>query len=415
MASFKNGKIKFGFLETASSGGTLTLTSSSVSHQVITGTLAHTVQLPDATTMGNDLAHTIINASTGVVTVKLNDGSTTLITLAAGQGAQLFLTDNSTSNGTWITKIGGASASPGLGASVNGSVVTTGNRGLFSGNAVGPSTQIDYVIISTLGSTSNFGSLTVARGTSGAFASSVRGVFSGGDTSNNAGSTPSSVIDYVIMANLSNAINFGNLTIGRNFTGGCSNATIGLTCGSYSGATYPSSCDQVTIATAANATNFGNFLFGASGLAGCASTTRGLFGMGASGSGTQIGYYTFASASTATTFGTLAVSRSNGAGASNATRGLFAGGNTGSNFANIDFVTIATTGNATNFGNLTLARTGFGGCASQSYAVFAGGNPGPVNTMDYVTIATLGDAAAFGSLSTTKVNIAGCSNAHGGL
>lgn len=418
MASWKQGKIKFGFLETATSGGTLTLTASSLQYQILTGSSSHTVVLPSATTMVTGIAFSIVNVSTGSVTVKLNDASTVLITLASGQGAAMYLIDASTSNGVWAPKTGGTSSAAGIVAyAPTGTTISAGSRGLFGGNAIGPSASVEYVIMSSVSNSAAFGNLTVARGTNAAFGSSTRSVFSGGDTSNNAGTTPSSVIDYFLNASLSSAISFGNLTITRNFTSGCSNSTIGLTCGAYNGAVYTITCDQVTIATAANATNFGNFLFTAAGLAGCASTTRGLFGMSSSGNGTQIAYYTFAAASAATTFGALATSRSNGAGASSATRGLFGGGNTGSYFALIDYVTIATTGTANNFGNLTAARTGLAACASPTYAIFAGGNLSgtPSSVLDYVSIATLSNASVFGALTNAKNNPAGCSNAHGGL
>lgn len=415
MASFKNGKVRFGQLETASSGGTLTLVASSLEYQIINGTLAHTVKLPDATTMATGLAHTVINASTGSVIVQLNDGSTTLLTLAAGQGAKLFLTDNSTSNGTWTTKAGGSAAAAGFGSVAPGTTIGSGSRAVFGGDG---GTAIEYVIMATTSTAAIFGQLTTARECSAnACASSTRGVWGGG------GSSLTAVIDYITFDTLANALSFGSLTAGaRGTIGACSNATRGL----FAGGQTPSTSaiiEYITIASTGNSTSFGNLTTGRYQLAGCASTTRGVWGggdvSGATGNNT-IDYVTIASTGNATSFGTLTVSKFGLGSCSTSVRGIFGGGDGGGGGAYtavIGYITIATTGNATSFGNLFTARRNIGAASSLSYGLFAGGQNGSGNQslIDYVTIATTADALNFGNLTTNRRLLGGCSNAHGGL
>ena len=100
MSFFKNGALVNLLVSTATSGGTLTLTASSFQYQVFTGTSNHTVVLPNATTMKAGMVFTIINSSSGVITVQYNDTSVAT-TVAAGTSKDLVLFDNSTSNGTF--------------------------------------------------------------------------------------------------------------------------------------------------------------------------------------------------------------------------------------------------------------------------------------------------------------------------
>lgn len=58
-----------GYTSTATSGGTTSLTITSNNQQYFTGTLSHTVQLPDVTGLAQGLGYQITNNSTGVITV----------------------------------------------------------------------------------------------------------------------------------------------------------------------------------------------------------------------------------------------------------------------------------------------------------------------------------------------------------
>jgi hypothetical protein len=87
---------------TVSAAGTTVLTAASSFTQVLTGTLAQTYQLPDATTLTNGASFQFNNNSTGALSI-VNNGSGPVATVAAGGATQLFLTSTSTANGTWDT------------------------------------------------------------------------------------------------------------------------------------------------------------------------------------------------------------------------------------------------------------------------------------------------------------------------
>ena len=106
MAYFKS---TFGLIErltiTATTGGTLNLANNSRTYQQLTGTLAHTVVLPEANAASPNncplsLEFVIMNRSTGMVTVNYFGGSLAK-TIAANSQATFRLVDNSTSTGTW--------------------------------------------------------------------------------------------------------------------------------------------------------------------------------------------------------------------------------------------------------------------------------------------------------------------------
>tara|TARA_R100000900_G_scaffold36027_1_gene29715 strand:- start:15 stop:1955 length:1941 start_codon:yes stop_codon:yes gene_type:complete len=295
-------------------------------------------------------------------------------------------------------------------------------RGLFAGyHAPSHSNSIDLVTIPTLGNSSDFGNLTVARGRGGAASSLTRLIVFGGETPS---SGVSDVIDSVEFVSQGNAADFGNLSVTRYQLGGLSNQTRGVNCGGYHGTpgVFFNTIDYVTIATAGNASDFGD-LSGTRGSCGTtSSSTRGLIMGGRTPSNTNIiEYITIGSTSNVTDFGDLTDVTSTNAGASSATRGLSAGGlNPGDSAGvnTIEYITIASTSNATNFGDLTVARYIVAGMSNSLRAVFGGGKaPSDSNVMDYVTIASTGNAADFGDLITASAGITEgqCSDSHGGL
>ena len=190
----------------------------------------------------------------------------------------------------------------------------------------------------------------------------TRGLFAGGNSAVD-------IIEYVNIASTGNAIDFGNLTKGRQESRGLSNRTRAL----WAGDSVPASdntIDVVTIASTGNAQEFGDL-----------TLARGSLG--------AVG---------------------------NSTRAVFCGGYASPAIKSniLDFITIATTGNATDFGDSTVANIrNTGGCSSQTRGVFGGGDL--VNTMEYITIAATGNAIDFGDLQATTHSMAGCSNGHGGL
>ncbi len=89
-----------GLTSITSAAGITTLTVSSNQYQVVVGTTTQTIVLPDATTLADGTSFTIINQSTGVVTIN-NAIPTTIYTLGSGASVQLILTANGISAGVW--------------------------------------------------------------------------------------------------------------------------------------------------------------------------------------------------------------------------------------------------------------------------------------------------------------------------
>lgn len=299
---------------------------------------------------------------------------------------------------------------------------TQGNTapiGLFAAGS-GTITNIDKVIIATLGNSTDFGDTTISRGGGAAcgIASSTRGIFAGGYDGN--ASAKTNVIEYVTISTASNATDFGDLTEARQMPAGASSSTRGVI--AAGGASSLSNViDYITIASTGNATDFGDTTQARDGPGGVSSSTRGVFGGGYKAthptSSNVMDYITIASTGNASDFGDLTVARNYvGGGISSGTRGIFQGGGDVSfnGLNHIDYITIASTGNATDFGDLLTSKYGVGGTSSSTRGVMAGGSSDS-NVIQYITIASTGNAADFGDLITGSTYTAGCSNVHGGL
>ena len=296
---------------------------------------------------------------------------------------------------------------------------TQSGRGVISGGVQGASTAqtvIDYVNISTLGNALEFGRLTTATSRQAGCASETRGLFGGGESTTN-------VIEYITIASAGNTIDFGDLTASnaRGTLGACSSSTRGIFAGGRSPANS-NVIDYVQISTIGNALDFGDLVLARQWNASCSSPTRGISAGGETPSLTSmIDCITISSTGNAIKFGDLITAKSNTAnGVSNNVRGLFGGGQNSSpgETSIIDYITIASFGNAINFGNLTTTAQQPTGTSNSIRGIFAGGQRSPVtngNTIDYVTIASTGNAQDFGDLTVGRWAPAACSDSHGGL
>ena len=132
-------------------------------------------------------------------------------------------------------------------------------RGVMGGG-LGPSStinNIDYITISTLGNTQDFGDLTVARFGFGGCSNAVRGVFGGGASSTGP-IVKTSVIDFITIASTGNATDFGDRTISDVYNGAASSPTRAIFSGDYQVVTM----DFVEIMTTGNAQDFGDLTLG---------------------------------------------------------------------------------------------------------------------------------------------------------
>jgi hypothetical protein len=296
-----------------------------------------------------------------------------------------------------------------------------GNRGVFFGGGYGGSpavayNTIDYITISTLGNALDFGDLTQVISTTGASASSTRGIRYGGYIS---GGTSSNVIDYVTISSTGNAVDFGDT-----YPDGGVQSSIGLSNGTralFGGGWSPTrnAISYVTISSTGNALYFGDLTQGRANSAAFASSTRGIWAAGglvapALGASNVIDYVTIATTGNAVDFGDT-ITTLYASGCSNSTRGIISWCSSVSN--SIEFITIASLGNAQDFGDQTVAnRFLSGACSSSTRGIFGGGDgPATGNIIEFVTISTTGNAQDFGDLTQSRFRVSACSNGHGGL
>ena len=295
-----------------------------------------------------------------------------------------------------------------------------GARALFAGGLT-PSLQdiIDYITISTLGDTIDFGDINAGKQSMAACASRTRALNLGGYTT-----ATENEIEYVTISSLGNTQDFGDLTQSKNRVASCSTQTRGISAGGNIPGGSTNVIEYVTIASTGNGVDFGDSTRAHQSQGGLASSVRGVFAGGYQDTSpgsvhwfNTIDYITIATTGNAIDFGDLPTRRMYAGSCSNSTRGVFAGGLYYPTRANIiEYITIATTGDAVDFGDLTNKRSDLAAASSPTRGVFCGGDtPSFVNTIDYVQIMTLGNALDFGDQTVMRDRVSGCSNAHGGL
>ena len=301
-----------------------------------------------------------------------------------------------------------------IGGGTGSNANSLGTRGFSAGRHVYNNT-IEFITISTLGDSQDFGDLTTGRYSMGnLIGSDSRMIFGGGYYVN--------VIDFWTVQSLGNASDFGDLTSPRNQMSACNDKIRGMYAGGVGpGHASENTMDYVTIQTTGNAVDFGDFAAQKSTPASCSSSTRGIWNYD-TGPANEMVFVNIRSTGNTTTFGDGYGDRDMLGGQSSSTRGMWAGQYSTNN--TIAFITMASTGNTTDFGDLTQGRYNFNSMTSPTRCVFGAGtyysHPSfyQVNIMDFVQIATTGNATDFGDMAymTSVVGIPAVgSNGHGGL
>jgi hypothetical protein len=201
---------------TVSAAGTTVLTAASSYTQVLTGTLAQTYQLPDATTLTNGASFQFNNNSTGALSI-VNNGSGPVATVPAGGATQLFLTSTSTANGTWDTHgflpeniLWGTNS-----LYLNSDVITGGTwNGGTIGTAYGGTGLTSFTsggaLYATSASSLTSGTLPITAGGTGDTTFTANGVIYGNGTSA-LGVTSAGTTGQVLLANTSGAPTWGSV------------------------------------------------------------------------------------------------------------------------------------------------------------------------------------------------------------
>ena len=301
-------------------------------------------------------------------------------------------------------------------------------RGVFIGGRIEPASTetntIEYIEIATTGNSIDWGDYLHNIRSPGNCASTTRGVIMGGYYS---GYTKN--IGYVTISSKGGASWFGELTVGKGWTGSSNNETRGVNAGDWGTASPTNNLayhiDFVTIASTGNGSDFGDLSFGRQCTCATSSPTRGLWAGGATGpspatvSRNIIDYVTIATKGDAKDFGDTQVAGYGKAACSSGTRGLIAEAQTypGPNVNTLSYVTIASAGSAEDFGDLTALQAYLGSCSSKTRGIFNGGSVSPTatNIISYVTIATAANAIDFGDMTHTPEQTSALSDSNGGL
>ena len=198
---------------------------------------------------------------------------------------------------------------------------------------------------------------------------------------------------------------------------------------------YPelNTLDMVNITTTGNAVDFGDLTVGRSAVGMGGNATRGLFAAGRfPGPGnaqTVIDFVIFSSGGGANNFGDLNNEVNNSAGFSDATRAIFSGGYDGNNSPYLrtnamTFVNIASTGNSSDFGNCVEVGRKDVSFSNSTRGFTCGGNnridsPNPNTShgrIEMTIIQTKGSTVDFGEIGEDngKSFFTGALNCHGG-
>ena len=300
----------------------------------------------------------------------------------------------------------------------SGRVVLAGGYGPLGVPAAGTGVKsMQSMQVMTLGSAQYFGELDQVNTEHTGCGSEIRGLLGGGYVA----PARVDIIQYVTIASASNALDFGNLTQGRNQAQTVSSSTRGIWAGGF-GPSYRDEIDYVEISTLGNALDFGDMTFAHSPGAVGNSPTRGVFFSGYTPSNPYSGseYITISSKGNAANFGECSTIISGGSCGSN-TRGIFGGGYT-RNPASVatkilQHVVMASLGSAIDFGNLVNNMTYASAGGNAVRGVFTGSDGSPyVNTnIDYVSVTSLGNAQDFGDLAIKTGYAGAVSDSHGGL
>ena len=313
-----------------------------------------------------------------------------------------------------------------------GSNTGVGARGLIINgfNAGGNQTNtIDFVTISTLGNSEDFGDSTIKTFGDASCASRTRSFLLGGSMAVG----QSKEISTNVFASKGNATDYGDLTDNNYGNRGLADSTRGVSMGGEgpSSSAGLNMMEYFTMGSTGSAVDFGDMSNKKIGVFTSASSTRGVIGGGRIAAPETAALYngiefiTIQTTVNSTDFGylTTATSGNNSGVSGNSTRGMIVGGydhpaNAPSitYYNNIQFITIATLGNSQDFGDLLAGRAGAANCTSPTRAIVGNGlAPSMTNSIETFIITTAGNSVDFGDTTEARRTSTGASNAHGGL
>ena len=306
---------------------------------------------------------------------------------------------------------GGGSAGGAMGVSGTGAVVGRtkkflGSRAIMAGGATPNRNTIDFWNIPVLSSALDFGDLSIGRQHLSGCSSGIRLVNFGG-----AASPDTSRIDYNTFLTLGDATDFGEMVgqraSGANRMASAPDGSRGVFMGGTSPTTGLSTIDYITIGTTGNAIEFSKMTANRDGQAGCSDGVRGLTA-GGNPPQNHVEFVNISNLSDAVDWGEIPVAQifAGNAGTSDGSRGVFVGGYGGGtdNRDNVQFVTIGTLGQAVDYGELFNGAYGASNSSDGSRMCTGGGNEptGYATTIQYHQISQGGKALDFGEITQAR-------------
>jgi hypothetical protein len=185
-------------------------------------------------------------------------------------------------------------------------------------------TLLDYVTIATTGNATKFGDTSAIANYAYAHASTTRGIIGLGGSPYASPYPGVNTIEYITISTEGNAKDFGDLTDTRKEGSSASNSTRGLFFGGQNPSLSPSVTniiDYITIASLGDAIDFGDCIAGSALSSACSSPTRAIFGDMSSDANT-ISYVTINTLGNAQDFGDLDLARNQTAACSDSHGGL---------------------------------------------------------------------------------------------
>ena len=156
---------------------------------------------------------------------------------------------------------------------------------------------IDYVEIATLGNALDFGDLNGNRLNGRGMASPVRGIIHGNELTSN------ETVEMITIASKGNSVFFGEMDDTRRACGSMSNGVRGVIAGGYNGAQRVSLISFCTIASEGNFTSFGDLSNQTDSAAGLNNSVRAIFTSGYPDHSKPLESINFASGGNAVQFG----------------------------------------------------------------------------------------------------------------
>lgn len=267
--------------------------------------------------------------------------------------------------------------------------------------------RLEYITINTPSNGTFFGDVLYSAYDCAACSDGTIGLFGGGKLN----TVIRNDINEITFAIQSSAVDFGDLTTGRQALSGGSNGIIGIFAGGgHEASTVYDDIDYVTFASRGNTSYWGNLIEGRRNMSECSSNTEVLFAGGVNSEGAftdDVDYITTHNYSHAYRFSNLLGTHYGGAGCSDRNTALFG---SGYNITTkiIQYTSFDSHDDCTEFGDLTEGRLWAGSCSDGIYGVWIAGEASRAY-IDVVNISNKVNSTRFGNTNQSMSAISACS------